>query len=356
METTLATRHVFIDTSIFVQQKFQWHSGHLKRLESLANAGKIYIHLTSITVNEIEKKIFESLNEALRSLKNFRKEATILSNISEPSFMAVFSRIDRNAIYETLKSQFVEFNDNAKIDTIGINSVYIDDIFQRYFSQAPPFGDGEKKCEFPDAFAIAALEKWCDQNSKQIYIVSSDKDWMAASHASENLIGLTRIEEFLDLVSMYDENLSSFVIQLFEKNIEVINERIEHEFGLMGFWLKDQEGDVHDITLNQFEIAEKYLVEVDDNLASFELNAVFIFAADVEYDDYETAVYDSEDGVAIPWRSIKRTAKTFIEAPIEITFSFDSIDQEHFRIDSLTINNGEDIGVSVNEHHYYDLK
>jgi hypothetical protein len=124
----------------------------------------------------------------------------------------------------------------------------------------------------------------------------------------------------------------------------------------MGFWLEDQEGDVYDVNLDSFDIDDKYLIHVSDDMAVFELNSTFSFTTEVEYDDYETAVYDSEEKVAIPWRRIEKRVEKSMEIPIEITISFKESDPKYLEIEDLALNNGNDIGITVDEHPYYDLK
>lgn len=53
------------------------------------------------------------------------------------------------------------------------------EIFDDYFNTRPPFSStGAKKAEFPDAFVLKGLLKYCSENhAAQILVVSNDPDW-----------------------------------------------------------------------------------------------------------------------------------------------------------------------------------
>ena len=50
-------------------------------------------------------------------------------------------------------------------------------MFDKYFKKTKPFGSNGKSKEFPDAFVLAALEKYAIKHYiDQIVVFSSDKD------------------------------------------------------------------------------------------------------------------------------------------------------------------------------------
>ena len=61
---------------------------------------------------------------------------------------------------------------------LQVNEVTMQEVFQKYFTAAPPFAvSGKKKNEFPDAVALMSLEAWTNKNNKRVLAVSGDKDW-----------------------------------------------------------------------------------------------------------------------------------------------------------------------------------
>jgi hypothetical protein len=52
---------------------------------------------------------------------------------------------------------------------VDVNMASVADVFDKYFEAAPPFAEqGAKKSEFPDAFVVSALEKWCQDNTASV--------------------------------------------------------------------------------------------------------------------------------------------------------------------------------------------
>jgi predicted nucleic acid-binding protein len=166
MNKRLKTSHVFIDTEVFISANFKFSSGRLKKVKDLLVANKITIHLTDITIKEVESNIEKAVSNLNSLIKDFQNKAKIIQNI-EP-YDILFS-YDSSKVLESIKADFSKFLKSwqAKdsytyiapcINVISINAVSIESIFEKYFTQKAPFKDGKKKNEFPDAFVIAALE------------------------------------------------------------------------------------------------------------------------------------------------------------------------------------------------------
>ena len=63
-----------------------------------------------------------------------------------------------------------------------------------------PF-DTEDSKEFPDAFALLALENWCADMQERIYVVSKDKAVLRAAAVSDHMIGIENLDRLLALVA-----------------------------------------------------------------------------------------------------------------------------------------------------------
>lgn len=80
----------------------------------------------------------------------------------------------------------------AFVDGIGMEVVSSDgaietaELVTRYFSEPPPFAGSNKKHEFPDAIALAALRQW-SENHGAVLAVSKDHGWTAYCEESEYL-------------------------------------------------------------------------------------------------------------------------------------------------------------------------
>src|SRR5262249_3776177 len=63
-------------------------------------------------------------------------------------------------------------------------------------NRKPPF-DGQNSKEFPDAFVLEALRKWCREQNDRMNIVTEDESMTRAVAEDEHLIALKDIHEVL---------------------------------------------------------------------------------------------------------------------------------------------------------------
>jgi hypothetical protein len=68
-----------------------------------------------------------------------------------------------------------------------------DAVFADYFDRKPPFDKGGK--EFPDAFALKALDAWCARQGERMYVVTQDAAMQRYVERSPHLLLLPTIEE-----------------------------------------------------------------------------------------------------------------------------------------------------------------
>lgn len=176
MTEELASRAVFLDTSEFVQRKFDYTNKELASFRDLCQEGILRLVLTEVTMRELESNLKEQLDEAVAALKNLRKGVVVLRSLDEDWLRVLFQRPDKEKLLANLQEQLQDFLDETGYETVPTAELLAGSVLDRYFEGRPPFGSGEKKHEFPDAFALAALESWCSRTELDIYIVSGDGD------------------------------------------------------------------------------------------------------------------------------------------------------------------------------------
>ena len=149
--------NIFIDASVFEEQNF-FHGNNIRSLLYYSKIGIIKLYLTTISKMELIDRMKTRLensksdfNKVVRSLNNH--EHRILKNID------IYNQVDLPLITVTTGLQQLihklETNIRAnRINIIDSNIVITDKVFERYYQNLPPFGQGKKKYEFPDAFII----------------------------------------------------------------------------------------------------------------------------------------------------------------------------------------------------------
>ncbi|MBJ8417467.1 PIN domain-containing protein [Acinetobacter courvalinii] len=330
----LETRLIFIDTCAFENKNFQFGSHALQTLEELLEYNKIQLLITDITKNEIKSHIIKKSEEAIKELNNYMDEkGKILRAAPELPLNSIFSKTKKQEVYENIISKFEAFLDYPNVETVPINNVNPDIVFEKYFTKQPPFINENKKNEFPDAFVLEAIKAVAQSRMLKIYIISSDKDMLSFAEQNECCIPLQSINELLDLVLRNDKELSQpieFADSIFERlrneifkltRETLIEAQFEVQLDAPDFY--DSIDEVYDIVIDNIDIKNKKLIEVTSENAQYEVEFEVEVTASYLLPDYDNSPWDPEDKVYIFLRNeevIKSYKQNYL-AHIALSFS-----------------------------------
>jgi hypothetical protein len=356
----METQHVFVDTEAFVRANFQYASGPLHRLAALAKKKRITLHLTEITIQEVMAKIAENLVEIRRAAKAFRKTGRILRNSTHPFSKTVFQEFEKETIEAELVDQFNHYLQESHTNVISIANSDVNTIFRRYFGGEPPFGEGKKKHEFPDAFVLASLEKWCKKNDQKMHVVSGDSDMQSACKLSENLISLGKIEALLELVTIEDQVMPELAQKMLKEHLELIERQAIDLLTETDFWVEDYFGDVEEVVIDSVDLQEMYLWDLDTDwddstkeAASFELTYLIEFTAKITYEDHSYAIYDKEDDTYYGIEYVETEVKRATELPVQVRITFNRKEPYQPNLSYVALNIEYGIDVAVDDDYPY---
>lgn len=295
--------HIVLDTNIFLKENFL-EGKRIRELLKLSEEGKIKIVLTEITIGEVKSNFKKLSRQALKNLSEFRKpfESRVLRNNSIGK--KLYDRIDKKDVEFEFNAEFDAILKKSKVEIIKYRSVNIKTVFDKYFNEEYPFNGTDKKSEFPDAFALDLIEKWCEEKGIKCKVFSNDGDFL--NYQSSSLDISKDYEEYLN------EKLEFFLIQekrleilrkLFVQNSNFIDKEIEQ-------WYTDKLDDtgiyweviwfeIHDLEVTEVEVKDKQyeIVATDEEWIEIEVEVDLTFKVEVTIDDEEFAIYDDEDKV-----------------------------------------------------------
>lgn len=321
----LETRHVFIDTSIFVASNFHYESSPFKQLITLARENYLSIYLTPITIREVKAKIHDRVAAAHHALQKCRKEAMVLRHLPNDTYKELFTEFDAAKAEQSIISRFDTFISETRATIVPVGGTSVERVFDQYFTSFPPFGPGKKKNEFPDAFALAALDEWCNSKNKKIYVISSDTDMQSACEKHQGFIGLESLAAFLSIVATDNKILADFAEAAFEHLQPEITTRITKQFGWLGFVVDDEDGEIDCIEAKEANVIEHYLINVSDTDATFRLEVSVDYSADVTYYDPDSGIYDREERAMLYRETIDETVERTVELTVDLNISFPRI-------------------------------
>lgn len=341
-------KNIFIDTSIYISDNFNFEGEKYKALIDLVRDRRIQLYTTTITDNEIMSNIVKQIDETRQLVNSITSKAYVLRNTSP--FKSVFAnkKVVNIALDEVTK-QYEEYKKKTNAITIPINTVDVDDIFKRYFEELPPFSS-KKKDEIPDAFTLSAVKKWFHEKDDSCYILSKDSDMKNYCEGDEKLIYQNSIDSLLDIIASEDANYKH-IISLFETIQDDVLDLVKDNLFEQSFELSDLDGDVNEVDLGEIELSfEPLITEIGIDFAKISLQIHFEFVAHCSVFDITASPYDSETKGYL-WKEY--TSEVFHgsqELPVEITLTnidFEQFSSEDLEVKEININNNETIFIST---------
>lgn len=257
--------NIFIDTSIILQENY-FSGKKLERLGTLGNQGNLKIFFTIVVENEIKSKINLDCENLLQAQKTFKRQLDtkykIIKNLDK-SFD--FELVNENYVLADLLDKYERFKKFAKIEIIKPNKEFdISQILDNYFKNNPPFSNGNKKHEFPDAISFKIAEDYLKSKNQTGVYLTVDKDFEKLK--SNNLTIQTDINELLEQTikkvnpKIFDDK--NHIINAISKDINLFIPGIKAEIEL-------------DLPIHHESIFDKHNVEISvDNLDFLEFNIV----------------------------------------------------------------------------------
>jgi len=326
---------IFLDTSIFESENY-FEGRNINILFNLAKQNLIHLKVTEIVYREvlvrIENHAIKSVNLFKSQKLNFEKEARILRNTNVLS--DYFEKTDFKELKEKSKREILEkFHqviDEFNIEIVDSSIANIKEVLGDYFETNPPFKNGIKKNEFPDAISLNTIKKWCEETSNSVIHLSNDKDFdkyvkkaIDCSHDLSSLLQLLFTEnsdiQYEFITAIYNKSIAeiegSIVDELSEDLSSSAYSKIENDA-----WYEDVEVDF--LEINEIEIIIGVINEIGEETFSYEIEMNIYFSVETYYTDLSGAFYDKEDGV---WWGEERvseikkySANTLIYADFEL--------------------------------------
>jgi len=266
----------------------------------------IYHYMDIGKMNLANKAIDLSLSQHPGSipLKLMKVELLVFENKIKPAtkLLNLIENIDPT--FDEIYIQRASILSKSKVLIIDYSELNIQSVFKKYFKEEYPFNGTDKKSEFPDAFALALIEKWCIEKGIKCKVFSSDKDFL--NFKSEYLEITKDYEIYLDEKLQYfltQEHRFSILQKLFDKNGLLIDREIEEWYRnkldddslyYSVIWFEIHNIEITDITVNH---KDYQIVAIEDEAIEIEVEVELTFKVELLIDDEDYSHYDNEDKV-----------------------------------------------------------
>ena len=347
--------NIFIDTSIFISSNFNVNSSVFSSLQSLCSAGHVRLILTDITIEEIKSNLSKPIREAESAIKKARTKARVLRNVKSDGYQFLFGEMNKEEIYSKIYAQLSKFCQDCNATILNAMEIPAKPIFEDYFQCNPPFGEGKKKSEFPDAFVISAIIAWCESNKDTVYTVSSDPDFKNASMQNDYLEYLPSIAKFIE-IRLADENILVGVIhdhmkQQKNRIFEAVADQIKEYEMIVQDADFDAEAFIEEVSI--IDMNDASIINISDNKATIEASILAYLNVDVNCYDPDSWYKDPEDKTIHYWDKIEDVFEREEYVEIEFDIFFDKTNIQNFKVTRVLVNKGNQLSFYLNNYDEY---
>lgn len=247
--------------------------------------------------NEVRNHIKDSqIIDRTKSLcKALRESKKILASVGVDS-EELSDKITPEGMIHTLVKAYEEYQSKF----VMLPYVQAEEIFADYFNTKPPFSaTGAKKAEFPDAFVLKGLFRYCAENpDAKVLVISDDSDWEKTLIDHKQIILVATLQDAWSLLWPQLEDKTEFVCQVWSSILPEIMQEVAHvaeseAFEIDGIYsLEDIE--VTSIQANTI-IGDMVPLEITEDSALIHATVSLSVGGIADYLDESRSVWDRED-------------------------------------------------------------
>ena len=301
----LETRNVFLDTEVFRSCDHNLIAGLMWLFTCYMHDAVFEFHTTDVTLREVarqllarESEVTASANRAADKLRRWNSRywheqdrlpvPDLLSEPAEPG--AAYREFERIVRHEWGATE------HRAADLLA------GPVIDRYFASEPPFDEPNSKKEFPDAFALLALEDWCSRTEQRMYVVSKDQAVLRAAYASEHLLGVESVERLFSLVASAEgHDVAKVVLTAFKEPSSLLSEfqqTLSQDVGSVGF-LRGGDRDIGEVLgveiVEVQDIDDVTVLRVDQDRGVCVAHVRLLVSADINKLDFSQPIRDRDD-------------------------------------------------------------
>lgn len=236
---------VLIDTSAYEEQRLSFQGDIFDSLIRLSKENKITIIGCDVLYREIESHIRDSIAKSVNMIKNSTGKFDRLTkdDLGEVTRILADTASLKDGIFNERKVRMDNFFSTVNYEEIDLSSVNIGSVLDDYFNLKPPFGEGKKKYEFPDAFVLNAFLDHYGKKLDSTCVVSADGDWRKFIEEYPKVRMFDKITELIDFIhSNYDREFTERLKLVLKEHDTKIAEEIkngisDYEFEVNDSWI-----------------------------------------------------------------------------------------------------------------------
>lgn len=337
---------VFLDANVVIRAGKPPGKPIMDGLADLVTSGLIRIVTTDLTKIEVAKKHTNNDLEQIAGLgrKRFRQLVKHTIDVDLPEISA--EDLHRK-IFDRYLSGIEGMFKRLKATTLSIDTVKPSAVFESYTHKTGLFAGEAKKDQFPDAFIFEALKAEAQKDAPLI-VVSDDGDFATAISQSKHVSRLRSIGALFEHLGLKSEAAPD-VEEFLEANTDEVVDVVDTAMNNWGLQISDvEDAEVDESTVKKVEFLDLVTYNAASGGGQILVVGRLKMEVDVSYThpDWDTAMYDSEDKVYIPFDNVSGEKEVELEADFSMIILVDDEGKPE-QIDHFSFSNDSFIWVSI---------
>lgn len=328
-------KYVLIDTNIYEKAAVNFKSTSLAKIAQLCQASKIKLLYSAVIEEELKKHIQEDIRVLINKLCQAEKKGSAIAQHAlkeaDIGFKSKQKELKKTLINNRISELSEYLNTLTNAHKLTFSDIDPEVIFKDYFEKKSPFEDGKKE-EFPDAFILASLKKYCSNNLSDTCVISNDMGWTGfiQTHMPDATL-YSSLSGFLDFMienESAEKARAEKLEQYFTENGQKLIEYITSDFAdsSENFYLDDSwvepEFELDSETI-KVKILGVNFIDVTDEGATLNVDANIKFDVHVSSSDPDSMYRDPDTRDFHYVHSMESLFKVTKDVEFEIDVSFD---------------------------------
>jgi hypothetical protein len=243
-----------------------------------------------------------------------------------------------------MEQEWKQFQRHFKVVQLTDNG-NLERVIDWYFEKKPPFGEGKKAKEFPDAIMVSALDKYCAKHkTDKLAVISRDGGFKDASASRPQFVYFESLSAYLEK-SIAEQTTIQRIHKLLEERAGEFRSGIEQHFERLEFTVEQESKCcVGEIQIIDVEIRKQSIIELEGTRFTVAVEGFIVFRANVRY-----AVYSDYYGQFLNFdesRSVRNQIEFSAAVGIKSDAEFNELEDysiTHFLPESVFVDSAQGI-------------
>lgn len=327
----------FLDTSVFAGQQYNYSSAVLTSFVPVAKIADLKILLPDPTSREIARQIKERSAEALKALEDARRKAPFLSKWKH--FPPKQTSLAQWEVGRVAQAEWNQFLTQFQVEKIGYEGVSISKVMSWYDSIRAPFGEGKKRKEFPDAFAVEIVSLYAEKNAICVAVVSDDQDIRKACEHYPALLYFQSLAQLTELLLVGEKRLEE-LREILDKSLELLEEAIHEQISEFTSYIYHEGYEEEEYLIGSAHLTDTRIIGLGNNECTVVFDAEFVSEHKLRWEeviDPSEGYTESYSGWVSQSNTVSGTAKLVIDPKIKEVLSVSMIEVDGSEIEVRTM-------------------